>query len=105
MSLKEIEFAVFCIENIAEYLNMNAKDVYHLLGVKSKLLLEYIVPCYEPLHTQSKEYIVREVVDMMRVKGLISEEEELGRLKYHKPNSQILTVDIVDSIVDFSLGM
>ena len=71
MSQKEIEFAVFCIENIAEYLKMDARDVYHLLGVKSKILFEYIVPCYEPLHTQSKEYIVRDVVDLMREKGLI----------------------------------
>ena len=54
LSQKEIEFAVFCVENIADYLKMNAQDIYQLLGVKSRLLFDYIVPSYEPLHTQSK---------------------------------------------------
>ena len=39
LSQKEIEFAVFCVENIADYLKMNAQDIYQLLGVKSRLLL------------------------------------------------------------------
>ena len=38
LSQKEIEFAVFCVENIADYLKMNAQDIYQLLGVKSRLL-------------------------------------------------------------------
>ncbi len=71
LSQKEIEFAVFCIENIADYLNMNAKDIYHLLGVESRILYEYVVPSYEPLHTQSKEYIITEIIDIMKQKGLV----------------------------------
>ena len=71
LSQKEIEFAVFCVENIADYLKMDAQDIYQLLGVKSRLLFDYIVPSYETLHTQSKEYIINEIVDMMKQKELI----------------------------------
>ena len=71
MSKKEVEFAVFCVENIADYLKMNAKDIYQLLSVKSSILFDYIVPSYEPLHSQSREYIVREIVDIMKEKGLL----------------------------------
>lgn len=69
---KEIEFTVFVIENVAEYLKMNGKEVYDLLAVKSNLLYSYIVPTFEALHTQGKEYIVNDVVDLMRNKGLIN---------------------------------
>ena len=58
-------------KRIADYLDMNAQDIYQLLGVKSRLLFDYIVPSYEPLHTQSKEYIINEIVDMMKQKELI----------------------------------
>lgn len=71
MSRKEIEFAVFCIENIAEYLEMDSQDIYQLIAVKSRMLYDYIVPSYEPLHTQSKDYIIHEIVDMMKQKELI----------------------------------
>ncbi|WP_368263247.1 DUF3791 domain-containing protein [Clostridium disporicum] len=69
----EIEFAVFCIENIAERLNMNGKEVYDLLAVKSDLLFSYIIGCFEPLHTQGKEYIVNDIVELMQKRGLIGE--------------------------------
>lgn len=69
----EIEFAVFCIENIAERLNMNGKEVYDLLAVKSDLLFSYIIGSVHPLHTQGKEYIVNDIVELMQKKGLIGE--------------------------------
>lgn len=67
----ELEFAIFCIENIAVVLKKTAKEVYDLLTVKSNILYEYIVPEYEMLHTQGKEYIVNDIVDFMRGSGVI----------------------------------
>ena len=40
----ELEFAVFCIENIAKRLGKNAEDVYLLLTEKSDILNSYIIP-------------------------------------------------------------
>lgn len=50
---------------------MDSQEIYQLLGVQSRLLYDYIVPSYEPLHTQSKEYIIHEIIDMMKQRELI----------------------------------
>ena len=52
----QLEFVVFCIENIAVFLGMDAEKIYEALAEKSNILNSYIVPCYEILHTQSKGY-------------------------------------------------
>ena len=61
---KELEFVIFCIENVAQKLNVNAEIVYKKLS-ESNIITEYIVPCFETLHTQSKEYIIDEILDVM----------------------------------------
>ena len=64
----ELEFAVFCIENVAAKLGMNASRVYQEFTEKSDILNGYIVPEYEVLHTQSREYIVDNLLDVMKEK-------------------------------------
>ena len=44
---KELEFAIFCIENV-----------------------EYIIPEYEILHTQSKDYIINDIIEVMKERGV-----------------------------------
>ena len=68
---KELEFAIFCIENIAMYLKRDTQEVYKMLTEESSILYDYIVPEYEMLHTQGKEYIVNDIVDFMKEKGVI----------------------------------
>ena len=70
MNVKELSFAVFCIENTAEYLGINGGDTFKLLTEKSDILDNYIIPCYDSLHTQGKEYIVNDIIEVMREKGL-----------------------------------
>ena len=53
----ELEFVVFCIENVA-------------FAEKSDILSGYIVPEYEVLHTQSREYIVDDLIDVMKERGV-----------------------------------
>ena len=71
MDKKELDFAVFCIENVAERLNLNGADVYNILAVKSSILDDYIIPAYEALHTQDKDYIVNDIVEYMKKEELI----------------------------------
>ena len=66
----ELEFAVFCIENIAIRLGRNAEEVYQMLTKKSDILNSYIIPEYEMLHTQSKDYIVDDIVSLMKERGI-----------------------------------
>ena len=66
----ELEFAVFCIENVAAKLNVNAERVYQAFTEKSDILNSYIVPEYEILHTQSREYIVNDLLEVMKERGI-----------------------------------
>lgn len=70
-TLAELEFAVFCIENIAIKLNSLPEAIYKKLAIDSNILNEYIVPEYEVLHTQSKEYIINDIIELMQEKGVI----------------------------------
>ena len=66
----ELEFAVFCIENVAAKLGVDAERVYQAFTEKSNILNGYIVPEYEVLHTQSREYIVDDLLDVMKERGV-----------------------------------
>ncbi|MBQ9105779.1 MAG: DUF3791 domain-containing protein [Mailhella sp.] len=70
-SSQVLEFAVFCIENTARRLGVDAVRVYAALAEKSDILHGYIVPEYEMLHTQSKEYIIDDILDLMHEKGVV----------------------------------
>ncbi|MCI8987116.1 MAG: DUF3791 domain-containing protein [Lachnospiraceae bacterium] len=67
---RELEFAVFCIENVAAKLGVGAERVYRAFTEKGDILHGYIVPEYEILHTQSREYIVDELLDVMNERGI-----------------------------------
>lgn len=66
----ELEFAIFCIENLAIKLDVTAERVYEALAVKSDILNDYIVANYEVLHTQGKEYILADILETMRERGV-----------------------------------
>ena len=46
-SRRELEFAVFCIENVAVALGKTSGDVYRALSGDSGILRQYIVPNYD----------------------------------------------------------
>ena len=68
---EQIGFAVFCVENLATDLNMDPTDVYDLMTVKSDVLSSYIIPCFGALHTQDKQYIIDDIKQVMRNKGVL----------------------------------
>lgn len=69
-NFRELEFAIFCIENVAAKLGVGAEIIYQAFTEKSDILNGYIVPEYEVLHTQSREYIVGELLDIMQERGI-----------------------------------
>ena len=68
---RELEFAIFCIENVAAKLGVSAEKVYTALAEKSDILNDYIIPEYEILHTQGKEYIVDDIIEVMKERGVL----------------------------------
>lgn len=67
---KKMEFAVFCIENVASRLNELPEDIYERLS-KQGLIDDLLWDCYDALHTQSKQHIVEDVINALdsREKG------------------------------------
>ncbi len=66
----ELEFAIFCIENLAKKLHTDAPTVFSLLTEKTDILYTYIIPCYDVLHTQDKNYILDDILDVLKKKGV-----------------------------------
>ena len=71
MDEKILEFTIFCIDNLAEYLEKDTKEIYKLLKYDTDIIENYIIPCYEPLHTQSKSYIIQDLIDILKERGAI----------------------------------
>lgn len=71
MNTQSLNFTIFCISSVAEHLGVSARDVYHKLQ-DSGIISGYIVPCYDVLHTFSKEYIVEDIVTYMKKKGVLA---------------------------------
>ncbi|MBC6012664.1 DUF3791 domain-containing protein [Holdemanella hominis] len=67
---RELEFAIFCIENVASRLHVDAQKIYVALSEQTNILNDYIIPEYEVLHTQSKDYIVDDIIDVMHERGV-----------------------------------
>lgn len=68
---RELEFAVFCIENVAMELGVGGERVYQAFTQKSNILNGYIIPAYEALHTQGREYIVDDLLAVMNERGVV----------------------------------
>ena len=69
-NIDELEFAVFCIENLAVRLQMDAEQIYTALAESSAFLYDYIVAHYEVLHTQDKQYIINDILEAMTQCGI-----------------------------------
>lgn len=55
---------------MAARLEMDSEKIYQVLAENSNILNEYIVPGYGVLHTQDKEYIVDDILSVMREEGI-----------------------------------
>jgi len=70
MTSEQSFFAVFCIEALADAFHTTGDQIYIMLTEKSDILDSYILPCYNALHTQGKEYIVRELSELLQKRGV-----------------------------------
>ena len=71
MTAEQVFFAVFCIEALADDLGTTGDKIHKLFTEKSDILDNYIVPCYEALHTQGKDYIIRDLKELMQKRGIL----------------------------------
>lgn len=70
MNFEQLNFTTFCVGSLADALKISAGKVYTLLRT-SGILTNYLLPGYEVLHTFSKEYIVEDLIECMKEKGVL----------------------------------
>ena len=70
MDTKILEFVTYCISKLAPSLNLSQREVYRRLK-QSGILYGYIVPSYDVLHTFGSRYLVEDLTDYMREKGVL----------------------------------
>lgn len=70
MDKKTLEFVTYCISKLAQQLNLSQREVYERL-YNSGILYDYIVPSYDVLHTFSSRYLMEDLTDYMKEKGVL----------------------------------
>ena len=65
----ELEFSVFIINKLSDYLKKPVSDIYKILK-DSNILEDYIIECYDVLHTLGSEYLMEDITDVIRERGI-----------------------------------
>ena len=66
---KKLTFVVFILHALGQHWNMTTPEVYEILNTTG-ILDDYIIKCYDVLHTQGKEYLVEDITDFVKEKGV-----------------------------------
>ena len=66
---KELTFVVFVLHALGQHWNMTTPEVYDILN-STGILDDYIIKCYDVLHTLGKEYLVEDITELVREKGI-----------------------------------
>lgn len=70
MDKNTLEFVAWLISKLADWLNLSQGDVYRRLK-ESGILYDYIVPSYDVLHTFGSRYLMDDITDFMKKKGVL----------------------------------
>ena len=70
MNYDNVDFITYCIGNLSLRLNLSVAEVYRRLK-QSGILYGYIVPSYDVLHTFGKEYLMEDLIEYMKEKGVL----------------------------------
>lgn len=66
---KELTFVIFILHALGQHWNMTTPEVYEILNTTG-ILDDYIIKCYDVLHTLGKEYLVEDITEFVREKGI-----------------------------------
>ncbi|MEE1032921.1 MAG: DUF3791 domain-containing protein [Ruminococcus sp.] len=66
---KELSFSIFILYSLADKWNKTPATVYNILN-STGILDNYVIAGYDMLHTQGKEYLVEDITEYAREKGV-----------------------------------
>lgn len=72
MDRKTLEFTTYCISKLSQVLKLPQREVYRRLK-DSGILYDYIVPSYDVLHTFGSRYLMDDLIEYMKEKGVLEE--------------------------------
>lgn len=67
---REMSFSVFMLHHLADSWNMSPAKAYKILN-DNKIIDDYIIGCYDTLHTQGEKSLVEDVTELVRERGII----------------------------------
>lgn len=69
MDKNVLEFVTFAIGCVAERLHKSPAEIYKVFK-QANVIAGYLVPAYDVLHTFGRQYLVDDVLDFMKEKGI-----------------------------------
>ena len=66
---EELRFSIFVIYSLADKWKKTPADVYKILN-STGILDNYVISCYDVLHTQGKEYLVEDLTEHVKEKRI-----------------------------------
>lgn len=67
---RQIDFSIFMLYRLAERWNKSVPETYRILD-KADALDGYLIPGYDMLHTLGSEYLINDVTDYVRDRGVL----------------------------------
>lgn len=88
MDRKTLEFVTYCIAKLSAALKLPQQEVYRRLK-SSGILYGYIVPSYDVLHTFSSRYLMEDLTEYMKEKGVLDSSYTVNMIKETSINHPI----------------
>lgn len=73
----KLDFCIFLLYSLAEEWKKTPAEVYQVLN-STGILDEYVIPCYDVLHTLGKDYLVEDITEFVREKMCLEETNEFS---------------------------
>lgn len=67
MKERELSFCIFLLYSLAEEWKATPVEVYQVLNT-TRVFDEYVISCYDVLHTLGKEYLVEDITELVNEK-------------------------------------
>ncbi|MGI6499451.1 MAG: DUF3791 domain-containing protein [Anaerostipes sp.] len=67
---KEMSFSVFILHHLAKSWDTTPEKVYKILN-DTHIIDDYIIACYDTLHTQGEKCLVEDITEMVKEKGVV----------------------------------
>jgi len=65
---EQLRFCIFIINQISQEKEKPSADVFRLLS-ESGILDDYIIGCYDTLHTLGRNYLVEDIIGLLHDRG------------------------------------